>query len=210
MDNTIILAFNLFNKPLSNDIYNYCNRFIDENSNKVVKKSINNLIKSNILTDNFILTKKGKYILNQLNIYYQRIIINFYRKYKMKNNKKYALKEIRLEQQKLRNHLILNYQEKCAFCEKKLPYFLLETAHIKPRCLLNYYDKNNYNNVIFLCRLCHVIFDKGYITILNNKLLVSNKLNISEYDLPIYIKNKFFMKEQKIFFDFHYKFIYKS
>ena len=127
---------------------------------------------------------------------------------RIKSDKKYALKEIRLEQQKLRNHLISNYPSICVFCEKKLPYFLLETCHIKPRCLLNYYDKKNYNNLIFLCRLCHVIFDKGYLGIFNNELLVSNKLNILEYDLPIYTKKKLFNKEQQIFFDFHYKFIY--
>ena len=68
--------------------------------------------------------------------------------------------------------------------------------------------KNNYNNVIFLCRLCHVIFDKGYLSVFNNELLISNKLNILEYDLPIYTKNKHFNKEQQKFFNFHYKFIY--
>lgn len=209
MDNTIILTFNFFNNPSFNDIFNYCNRF-EDNSKKVVQKYINNLVKNNILTHNYILTKEGKYILNQLNIYYQRIIINSYRKYKIKSDKKYALKEIRLEQQKLRNHLISNCSNMCVLCEKKLPYFLLETAHIKPRCLLNYYDKHDYNNVIFLCRLCHVIFDKGYLSVFNNKLLISNKLNILDYDLPIYTKNKHFMKEQQIFFYFHYKFIFKK
>ena len=207
MNNTIILTFNFFNNPSINDIFNYCNRFAD-NSKKEVQKNINILVKNNILTHNNILTKEGNYILNQLNIYYQRIIINSYRKYKIKSDKKYTLKEIRLEQQKLRNHLISNCSNTCRFCEKKLPYFLLETAHIKPRCLLNYYDKHNYNNVIFLCRLCHVMFDKGYLSVLNNKLLISNKLNVKDYDLPIYRENKHFNKEQQIFFDFHYKFIY--
>lgn len=207
MDNTIILTFNLFNNPSFNDIFNYCNRFSD-NSKKVIQKYINDFVKNNILTHNYILTKEGKYILNQLNIYYQRIIINSYRKYKIKSDKKYTLKEIRTEQQKLRNHLISNCSNICAFCEKKLPYFLLETAHIKPRCLLNYDEKHNYNNIIFLCRFCHVIFDKGYLGIYNNQLLISNKLNILDYDLPIYTKNKDYKKEQQIFFDFHYKFIY--
>lgn len=216
MDNTIILTFNFFNNPSFNDIFNYCNRFSD-NSKKIVQKYINDLVKKNILTHNTILTKEGIYNLNQLNIYYQRIIINSYRKYKIKrdkkykikNDKKYRLKEIRLEQQNLRNHLISNCSNICEFCEKKLPYFLLETAHIKPRYLLNYYDKYNYNNIIFLCRLCHVIFDKGYLAIFNNELLVSDKLNVSEYDLPIYTKNKHFTKEHQIFFDFHYNYIYK-
>lgn len=207
MDNTIILSFNFFNEPSFNDIFNYCNRF-NESSKKLVQKYINYLIKNNILNNNYILTNEGKYILNQLNIYYQRIIINSYKKYKIKSDKKYALKEIRIEQHKLRKYLISNFSNLCAFCEKKLPYFLLETAHIKPRCLLNYDDKNNYNNVIFLCRLCHVIFDKGYLSVFNNELLISNKLNILDYDLPIYSKKKNFKKEQLIYFDFHYNFIY--
>lgn len=210
MENIIILSFNFYNSPSFNKIFNYCNRFV-ENSKKIILKILNDLIKKDILIHNYILTEKGKYILNQLNIYYIRIIIKSYKKYKIKNDKKYVLKEIRLEQQKLRNYLISNYPNICSFCKNKLPYFLLETAHIKPRCLLNYYEKNNYNNVIFLCRLCHVIFDKGYISIFNNKLLVSNKLNISDYDLPIYSKNNFcFIKEQEEFFYFHHKFIYNS
>ena len=72
MDNTIILTFNFFNNASFNDIFNYCNRFSD-NSKKVVQKYINDLVKNNILTHNYILTKEGKYILNQLNIYYQPV-----------------------------------------------------------------------------------------------------------------------------------------
>lgn len=209
MDNKIILTFNFFNNASFDDIFNYCNRFSDT-SKKIVQKNINNVVKYNWLNNNYSLTKEGKYILDQLNIYYQRIIVNLYRKYKIKFFKNYQLKEIRLEQQKLRNYLISNCSDMCKFCEKKLPFFLLETAHIKPRYLLNYYDKQDCNNVIFLCRLCHVLFDQGYLSVFNNELLISNKLNILEYDLPIYEKNKYFSKEQQFFFDFHYKFIFKK
>jgi len=210
MDNSIILSFNFNNKQTFNTIFVYCNRFIDI-SELELKKSINKLIKNNIIINinNYELTNEGNSILNQLNIFYKRIIVASYKKYKIKSDKKYTLKEIRTEQQNLRNHLITNYPNVCTFCDKKLPYFLLETAHIKPRCLLNYCDKKNYSNVLFLCRLCHVIFDKGYLSVYNNQLLVSNKLNISEYDLPKY-KNYLDVKEKKNFFNFHYNFIYKS
>jgi predicted restriction endonuclease len=209
MDNLIVLSFNFYNNnPSFTDIFNYCNRFAN-NPKTLVNKSINKLIKNNILINNYILTDEGKYVLNQLNIYYKRIINNSYKKYKIKNNKKYTLKEIRLEQQKLRHYLISKYPNICSFCDKNLPYFLLETAHIKPRCLLNYCDKNNYDNVILLCRFCHVIFDKGYISIYNDKILVSDKLNISEYDLPNYKQKTKFTKDKKQFFDFHYNNIYE-
>lgn len=212
MENTILLSFNYFNNCLYIDIFNYCNRFISVSKNVLIKY-LNKLVKHNILTyieKKYILTNEGKYILNQLNIYYQRIIINSYRKYKINSYKKYTLKEIRLEQQKLRNNLISNCTNICTLCNKKLPYFLLETAHIKPRCLLNNLEKNNNNNIIFLCRLCHVMFDKGYLGINNNILIISNKLNISEYELPLYSKIKKFTNEQKYFLDFHYKFIFKK
>lgn len=210
MDNTIILTFNFFNNPSFNDIFNYCNRF-EDHSKKVVQKYINDLVKNNILSDDYILTTEGKYILNQLNIYYQRIIIKSYRKYKIKGDKKYALKEIRIEQQKLRNHLITNSQNICLLCSKKLPYFLLETAHIKPRCLLNYNEKNNYNNVIFLCRLCHIIFDKGYLGVSENQLKISSKFNLYNYDLHDYPNIRIDVNKKTLpFFEFHYKFIYKN
>jgi predicted restriction endonuclease len=207
MDNTIILSFNFNTEQIFNTIFIYCNRFTDI-SKLDLNKSINKLIRNNIIINinNYELTDEGKYMLNQLNIYYKRIIIAFYKKYKIKSDKKYALKEIRIEQQNLRNHLMSNYPNVCMFCDKKLPYFLLETAHIKPRCLLNYNDRKNYNNVIFLCRLCHVIFDKGFIAVFNSQLLVSDKLKILDYDLPKY-KNCLDVKEKKIFFDFHYNFI---
>ena len=211
MDNEIILVFNFFNNPSFDKIFNYCNRFSD-NSRKEVQKIIkklvkNNNLKQNDLTRNYVLTIEGKYILNQLNIYYKRIIIAFYRKYNITNYKKYALKEIRTEQNKLINYLKNNYPNICSFCDKRLPYFLLETAHIKPRYLLQDCEKLNYNNVIFLCRYCHVIFDKGLISVHNNKLLISDKLNINDFDLPKY-KNDICFEDQKKFFNFHYNYIY--
>lgn len=215
MENTIILSFNFSSYKSFDELQKYCNRF-KINTNTSVKKYINNLIRKNILIENntvtkkYALTEEGIYIINQLNIYYCRIIIDLYRNYKNMINKKYTLKEIRPEQNNLRNYLISNTCNICTFCEKKLPYCLLETAHIKPRYLLDSSEKNDYNNVIFLCRICHVLFDKGYIGINNNHLFVSEKLNILEYDLPIYKIQKKIIKEQEGFFDYHYKYIYKK
>ena len=50
----------------------------------------------------------------------------------------YELKEKRLEQQSLRKYLLNEKEHKCILCYKILPVCLLETAHIKPRNLLNY------------------------------------------------------------------------
>lgn len=209
MDNYIILSFIYNDKQIFNNIFIYCNRF-EKISKSELNKYINNLIKNNIIIDignKLELSIEGKYRLNILIIYYKRKIVEFY---KTKTNKKYALKVIRKEQTKLRNYLIENHPNICLFCDKKLPYFLLETAHIKPRCLLKSNELLDYNNVILLCRFCHIMFDRGLLGIHNNKLLISPNINLSEYDLPKYKENIKISDNNKCFFEYHYKFIYNS
>ena len=207
---SILLAFNFSDNPSLNDIFKYCNRFQDDFilKKEEFKKILNKMVKRQkpVLTDEYTLTKEGKYQLNQLNIQYTRTI-KILRNYDDK--KQYAKKEIRKEQQKLRNHLIKTCEEKCEFCEKKKPYFLLEAAHIKPRCIMNKYEKDDFDNYsIFLCRECHKLFDKGYLCIFNNELLVSSKFNIIDYDLPNYPKNKHFNSKQLKYFHFHHNHIF--
>jgi predicted restriction endonuclease len=212
MDNFIILSFSFNNKLIFDNIFIYCNRF-GNIANIELKKKISKFIKNNIIiekNEKFELTSKGDYILNDLNIYYKRKIVNFYKKYKLKHDKQYSQKETRREQQKLREYLINNYPNICLFCEKKMPYYLLETAHIKPRCQLEYNNMIDYNNIIFLCRICHVLFDRGLIGLYNNELLISSNINLSEYDLHNYKKKLDVSDNKKIYFDFHYKFIFKS
>lgn len=213
MENQIIFCFNFYNNPSFNNIVNYCNRF-KEIENSLIKKKLKQLINNNYIisntNNNYLLEDDGKYVLKNLKNYYKNIIYIFYKKYINIKNKKFYLKEKRLEQDILRKYLISSCSNICYFCDKKFPIFLLETAHIKPRCILNFKEKNNYNNVIFLCKICHAIFDKGFLSVNDNKLLISDKFNISDYDLPSYKKNIIIKKKQKDFFDYHYKNIYKK
>jgi hypothetical protein len=134
-----------------------------------------------------------------------QIIIRFYKKYN-RNYKKYELKEIRLEQQALRTFLINNKEHICIICDKKLPLCLLETAHLKPRCILNCND----NNVVeFMCRYCHNLYDNGFLVIYNRLLYVSSFIN--NYDIH-YNRNKqisYYNFQNEKYFIFHYKYIYK-
>jgi hypothetical protein len=213
MQNYIINSFFIKNINTINNIYEYLkihyNNLIEIND---IKTELHNLIKNKIIfveNKNYHLTIEGNVILSDHKYYYSIIIIRFYKKYN-KNHKKYALKEIRLEQQSLRKFLINNKKHECIICDKKLPLCLLETAHLKPRCLLKHNEKIDKCIVEFMCRYCHNLYDNGYLGISNGILCISGFIQI--YDLNYEI-NKLIIQyniQNKIYFDFHYKYIYKK
>lgn len=212
MKDYIIISFILQNKNTLKDIHNYIkiryNIFVEIND---IKKELVKLIKTNIIflhNKKYILSKEGNVILNDHKYYYSKIIIKFYKKYS-KNYQKYKLKEIRQEQQMLRNYLINNKQHICIICDKKLPLCLLETAHLKPRCILNNNEKNDKNIVEFMCRYCHNLYDNGFLAVYKGLLQISTFIN--QYDLH-YNKNKqisYYNLQNEIYFIFHYNYIYK-
>jgi len=209
MQNYIINSFKHNNKKTLNDIYIYilkhCKNLVKEDLIKQIKF----FIKKNIMAMNdgyYILTNEGTVILKD-NIYYNsKIIYDFV--LKKLSKKKYSLRETRLEQQSLRKYLIQYKDHKCIICNKNLPLCLLETAHLKPRCILNTSEINNYNVVEFMCRYCHKLFDDGLISVNEGLLIVSDKLKM--YNL--WYNNEMIIKEyndiNKIFFNFHYKYIF--
>lgn len=213
MKDYIINSFIINDNNTILDIYNYIkyryNNLVEIND---VKKEITWLVKSEIIYCNnnrYILTDEGRVILNDNIYYYSKIIIRFYRKYNKKRIK-YEIREVRQEQQFLRNYLINNKEHSCIICDKILPLCLLETAHIKPRCLLNLYDKCDKNVVEFMCRYCHNLYDNGFLAVYKGLLKVSILLN--QYNL-CYIDNKhipYYNLENEKYFVFHYNYIYKK
>jgi hypothetical protein len=187
--------------------YNKKHVYIDD-----IKRELKKFIKHNIIyVDNsvYTLSYKGYVILEDQKYYYSRIIFNFYKKY-VKYNKKYKLKEIREEQKTLRNYLISNKNHTCIICDKTLPLCLLETAHLKPRCLITNIELNDTNIVEFMCRYCHSLYDRGYIGIHNGILLISNCLK--QYDLSL--KDNMIMVNytdlNKKYFNYHYRYIFRK
>ena len=212
MKDYIINSFILQEQNTLIELFNYIkfryDKSVDIND---IKTKLRNLIKHNIIffhNNTYELSKEGNVILNDNKYYYSKIIIKFYKKYN-KNHRKYELKEIRKEQQQLRNYLITNKQHICIICDKKLPLCLLETAHLKPRCILNNNEINDTNVVEFMCRYCHNLYDNGFLSIYNGLLQVSTFIH--NYDLQ-YNQNKqifFYNLQNEKYFIFHYKFIYK-
>ena len=212
MKDYIINSFILQDKNTLIDIYNYIKIRYDKSVEiNNIKTELTYLIKNNIIffnNNNYELSKEGKVILNDHKYYYLKIIINFYKKFN-KIHRKYELKEFRQEHQQLRNYLISNKEQVCIICDKKLPLCLLETAHLKPRCILNNNEINDKNIVEFMCRYCHNLYDNGYLSVHNGLLQVSTFIN--EYDLN-YDKNKKITSYNfmnKKYFIFHYNYIYK-
>jgi hypothetical protein len=213
MKDYIINSFIFNEKNKLNDIYNYIKLRYDKSVElNTIKIKLTNLVKNNIIVvynKIYELSKEGNIILNDYKYYYSKIIMIFFIKYN-KNHKKYQLKEIREEQQKLRKYLIDNKEPICIICDKKLPLCLLETAHLKPRCLLNNNELYDKNIVEFMCRYCHNLYDNGFLAVYNKLLYVSTFIN--NYDLD-YNKNKqinYYNLQNEKYFIFNYNYIYKK
>ena len=217
MNDYIINSFIIKNINNFNNIFNYIithsKKSTDISINNI-KKSLSYLIKTNIIikdTSGFKLSEKGYYILETNIIYYKRIILRFFYKLRMKNIKKqFAVKEQRPEQKSLRDNLIKNKEHKCILCDKHFPIFLLEAAHLKPRCNLNNKELYDDNIAELMCLFCHKLYDEGILGVKNSILHVSSKL-ISDFDLS-YLFNKVintYNSKNAQFFDYHFKYIFK-
>ena len=116
MKNFIINSFFLQDKNTLNDVYNYIKlRYKNTVEINDIKPYLIILIKKNILflnDTNYELSQEGNIILDDHKYYYSKMIVRFLKKYRYKytynklDNPKYYLKEVREEQQKLRNYLI--------------------------------------------------------------------------------------------------------
>jgi predicted restriction endonuclease len=111
----------------------------------------------------------------------------------------------RPEQKKLRNHLLQRNKPVCALCHRRMPHYILECAHIKPRVLCLPTEKVDFDNVEWMCRNCHKLFDTGHLGINNKRLFSSEELQqysdlrfVNETDL------------ENDYFDYHFNHIFKK
>lgn len=90
----------------------------------------------------------------------------------------------------LRRYLIDKYKSNridchCSMCLQMYPLSLLETAHLKPRCKIDISDIKDVNNVEFMCKICHNLYDNGYISVDINKNIAMNNCIIKYKHLMI-------------------------
>jgi hypothetical protein len=220
MDKYIINSFFYKKTNTINDIFQYIKIKYDNNIElNAIKNKLSLYLKHKVVfideNNNYHLFEEGNKILDQQIRYSIRTIINIFKKYNRRiklDKKKYSLKEVREEQQSLRNYLINNKEQICIICDKKLPLCLLETAHLKPRYLLNNNEKNDNNVVEFMCRFCHKLYDDGYLGISSLGLLcVSSDIIKNNYNLE-YNENKpiiYYNTKNNKYFDYHYRNIYR-
>lgn len=213
LETLIINSFIYNNDNSISDIFFYVSRFNKNITKKQVKSYISILKRRKIiieLNNNYSLTNCGK-IIKDDNIYYASNII-FEALKKIKLQRKYTLKEIRMEQSKLRNYLLQNKVHQCAICDKKKPSYLLETAHLKPRAILNGYELYDNNIVELMCSECHLLYDHGDIGVDNGKLKISSKIFNANYNIDIQNNKsiKSYSTQNDKYFSYHYNHIFKN
>jgi hypothetical protein len=83
----------------------------------------------------------------------------------------------RKEQQRLRKYLLDGKDYGwCYLCGEKLPAPLLVAAHIKKRAKCSDKEKRDHRNVVPVCLLgCDALFERGYVTVVKNKIDVHHK-----------------------------------
>ena len=117
-------------------------------------------------------------------------------------------KSSRPEQKKLRNYLENNKEKKCIICQKNLPHYVLECAHIKPRSVCNFNERYDFNVVNWMCRNCHIIFDRGGIGVMEGELLISKDIECFLDFEPNFKEEEFYMANE--YYRYHFNKIFKK
>ncbi len=126
---------------------------------------------------------------------------------------------IRPEYYKLRKNLLEKYINHykhchCSLCSQNFPIELLDMAHLKRRCVLSPTEKMDVNNVEFMCKLCHSIYDRGFVGINGNGIIepsyILNKYrNLSVVKQLGYMYSRY-NPNNAIFLNWHYMNIFKN
>jgi|688.fasta_scaffold537704_2 predicted restriction endonuclease len=92
----------------------------------------------------------------------------------------------RPESRELRKHLINKYNSDslgyhCSMCLKQYPLSLLDTSHLKPRYTLQKHEYKSLNNIEFMCKICHNLYDKGNISIDRSHNIIAHS-NILQFN----------------------------
>ena len=121
-----------------------------------------------------------------------------------------SIKLNRPEQDKLRQYLIQNKENKCVLCNTKKSVKLLETAHLKPHCDLDTKEKYDVNIVEFMCFECHKLYDDGELGINNGILNIKDIVEYPQYEILQNKKVECYNNKNKIYFDYHFENIYNK
>lgn len=123
---------------------------------------------------------------------------------------------VRPECSRLRKYLIEKYTADyggchCSMCLLNLPTNLLDMAHLKPRHVLTHPERKNHNCVELMCKMCHSIYDNGFLGV-NECGILETKLihcRLPIFDKIGHIYSKYCIKNSH-FFEWHYKYVYRK
>ena len=91
----------------------------------------------------------------------------------------------RPEAKLLRNKLIEIYHKNygfcfCSICTQRMPCKVLDVSHLRPRSSLEPNEYRNLENVEFMCKNCHSLWDNGLIGV-NNRGFIAIKNEILDF-----------------------------
>lgn len=121
-----------------------------------------------------------------------------------------SIKVNRPEQDKLRQYLIQNKENKCVVCNIKKPVKLLIAAHLRPRCDVDKKERYDHNIVEFMCHDCHKLYDDGDIGICNGNLSVKDIDEYPQYKMLVGKNIECYNNKNKVYFDYHFQNIYNT
>ena len=143
-------------------------------------------------------------------------------KYLFKNSFRNSLmySTTRPEGRHLRSSLIIRRMSEgrhgecdCSLCSKTYPLFLLETAHLRPRHTLSKPERITLDCVELMCRVCHSIYDNGFVGVDKEGIIGGCKdLNVYGH-LPILSRigtpYPFYNLRNEQYFLWHYEHVFR-
>ena len=101
----------------------------------------------------------------------------------------------------------------CSMCSNTYPLFLLETAHLRPRHTLPKYERVSLDCVELMCRMCHSIYDNGFVGVGKEGTIVGRK-DLTVYGhLPILSRigrpYPFYNLRNEQYFSWHYEHVFR-
>jgi len=104
----------------------------------------------------------------------------------------------RPEAKYLRKKLIQNYEKDhgfcfCSICVEKMPLELLDVSHLCPRNTISANLIREIDNVEFMCKNCHSLWDRGLISV-NNNGIITLKNDIFNYSIFHNLVGKYYSR----------------
>ena len=123
--------------------------------------------------------------------------------------------EGRLLRRRLIERRMIGYECDCSMCMRRYPLYLLETAHLRPRHTLSRSERQTLDCVELMCRICHSIYDNGFVSVNHQGTIQCREELMRQYDhLPILSSDGLAFPHYSLrnepYFSWHYEHVFRG